>query len=103
MRLEIWQAQLVIGLPGGLFRSSARLVAGLTLSLREKFKSEYSRDARKRNLQLEARAHIEVQRWIDGCNLRGRATTREGLCEIHRRFCAELPEGSALDRRPGNT
>ncbi len=55
-------------------------------------KNEYSNDARKRNLQLEAKAHIAVQRWIDAGNLRARATTEAGICEIHRRFCEELPD-----------
>jgi len=55
-------------------------------------KSDYSKDARKRDLQLEARAHINVQRWIDGGGLARRAITSEGICEINRRFCEELPE-----------
>jgi Fic family protein len=55
-------------------------------------KNDYSTDARKRNLQLEAKAHIEVQKWIDEGGLKGRAVTVEGICEIHRRFCELLPE-----------
>src|SRR5271155_3489394 len=55
-------------------------------------KNDYSKDARKRDLQLEAKAHITVQKWIDGGGLTGRAVTREGICEVHRRFCEELPE-----------
>ena len=55
-------------------------------------KNDYSEDARKRSLQLEARAHIEVQKWIDEGGLRGRAVTIEGICEVHRRFCELLPE-----------
>lgn len=55
-------------------------------------KNDYSNDAGKRNLQLEAKAHISVQKWIDGGGLLGRATTAEGIREIHRRFCEELPE-----------
>jgi Fic family protein len=55
-------------------------------------KGEYSDNIKKKNLQLEAKAHIAVQRWIDDGNLRGRVTTREGICEVHRRFCAELPK-----------
>ena len=31
---------------------------------------DYSADIKKRNLQLEARAHIEVQKWIDAGGLR---------------------------------
>ena len=55
-------------------------------------KNDYSAEPEKRNLQLEARAHIAVQQWIDGGGLRGRATTAGGLIEIHRRFGDLLPE-----------
>src|ERR1700692_2033583 len=55
-------------------------------------KNDYSADPRKRDLQLEAKAHIAVQQWIDDGNLAGRAVTAEGVREIHRRFCASLPE-----------
>jgi hypothetical protein len=55
-------------------------------------KGEYSDNIKERNLQLEAKAHIAVQRWIEDGNLRGRVTTREGICEVYRRFCAELPK-----------
>lgn len=54
-------------------------------------KNDYSKDARKRDLQLEAKAHVAVQKWIDEGGLKGLAVTTEGVCEIHRRFCAELP------------
>ncbi len=53
---------------------------------------DYSANADKRNLQLEAKAHIAVQRWIDEGGLHGRAVTPEGLFEIHRRFAELLPE-----------
>ncbi len=55
-------------------------------------KEDYSQDARQRDLQLEARAHIAVQKWVDEGGVRGRALTTEGLCEIHRRFGELLPE-----------
>ena len=55
-------------------------------------KNEYSAEPEKRNLQLEARAHIAVQQWIDGGGLSGRATSAGGLIEIHRRFGDSLPE-----------
>src|ERR1700734_99956 len=55
-------------------------------------KNDYSADPRRRDLQLEAKAHIAVQRWIDEGNLRGRAATADGLRDIHRRFCELLPE-----------
>jgi Fic family protein len=41
---------------------------------------------------LEAEAHVTVQKWIDEGGLEGRATTQEAIVEIHRRFCALLPE-----------
>jgi Fic family protein len=56
-------------------------------------KDDYSKDARKRDLQLEAKAHITVQKWIDGGALKGGlAIKAEGIREIHRRFCELLPE-----------
>ena len=51
---------------------------------------DYSADARRRNLQLEARAHIEVQAWLDRGGLDVAPTTRECLTEIHRRFCGRI-------------
>src|SRR5712664_2978905 len=55
-------------------------------------KNDYSKDPRKRDLQLEAKAHVTVQRWIDGGGLKGRAVTSEGIREIHSRYCEQLPE-----------
>ncbi len=55
-------------------------------------KNDYSQDTRKRDLQLEAKAHIAVQRWIDIGGLAGRAVTSDGIREIHRRFGELLPE-----------
>lgn len=54
--------------------------------------NDYSADAGKRNLQLEAKAHITVQAWIDAGHLAGRETSTDGLTEVHRRFCELLPE-----------
>lgn len=55
-------------------------------------KNDYSAEPEKRNLQLEAKAHITVQQWIDEGDLKGRATSTDGICEIHRRFSELLPE-----------
>jgi Fic family protein len=63
------------------------------IDIERALKSDYSQDARKRDLQIEARAHITVQQWIDRGGLKGGlATKAEGICEIHRRFCELLPE-----------
>jgi Fic family protein len=55
-------------------------------------KGDYSADTEERNLQLEAKAHIAVQQWIDEGGLKNRAATSDGICEIHRRFCERLPD-----------
>ena len=56
-------------------------------------KQDFSKDKGKRNLQLEAKAHIETQKWIDdGGLVKGAGYTEAGICEIHRRFYELLPE-----------
>ena len=52
---------------------------------------DYSADPEKRDLQLEAKAHIAVQKWIDDGGLDSRATAPDAILEIHRRFCDLLP------------
>lgn len=61
------------------------------IDIERALRNDYSRDVKKRNLQLEARAHVTVQAWIDQGGLAGKAVTAEGLCEIHRRFGELLP------------
>ena len=53
---------------------------------------DYSANADQRNLQLEARAHIAVQQWIDEGGLYGRAVSLDGICEVHKRFGELLPD-----------
>jgi len=55
--------------------------------------NDYSDDPKQRDLQLEAHAHIVVQKWIDDGGLEGKATSREGILELHKRFCELLPDG----------
>jgi Fic family protein len=55
-------------------------------------KGDYSNDVKKRDLQLEAKAHIAVQQWIDRGGLRGRALTVGAIREVHERFCGLLPD-----------
>jgi Fic family protein len=92
-------------LPGSLLTSLADLVRSMNcyysnlieghymhpVDIERALKNDYSKDARKRDLQLEAKAHVAVQKWIDEGGLKGHAVTSEGICEIHRRFCEELP------------
>src|SRR5438046_1453194 len=55
-------------------------------------KGDYSDDAKKRDLQLEAKAHIAGEQWIDDGALKDRALATDSIREIHRRFCEMLPE-----------
>jgi Fic family protein len=55
-------------------------------------KNDYSADKRKRDLQLEAKAHIAVQKWIDEGGLRGKTVALDSILAIHRRFYEEMPE-----------
>jgi len=54
--------------------------------------ADFSREPEQRDLQLEALAHIQVQKWVDSGGLRAHPMARESLCEIHARFCENLPE-----------
>ena len=62
------------------------------IEIERALRGDYSRDAKKRDLQLEAKAHVVVQEWIDEGSLQGRAITADGIREVHRRFCELLPE-----------
>ena len=63
------------------------------IDIERALKNDYSKDMHKRDLQLEAKAHIQVQEWIDRGALKGgRAFREEGICEIHRRFGDLLPD-----------
>ncbi len=53
---------------------------------------EYSKDEKKRDLQLEAMAYISVQQWIDEGGPRGRAIAADFVREIHNRLCEALTD-----------
>jgi Fic family protein len=102
-------------LPGGIVAALADLVRAMNcyysnlieghdthpIDIERALKNDYSTDPHKRDLQLEAKAHIAVQRWIDDGNLRAKAATAEGLREVHRRFCEMLPEDLLWVEEPG--
>jgi Fic family protein len=54
--------------------------------------NDYSAEPGKRALQLEARAHIEVQRMIDHGNAPKEVVSAEFLLWIHGEFCRRLPD-----------
>jgi Fic family protein len=72
------------------------------IEIERALKGDYSQDKKKRDLQLEAQAHITVQQWIDEGGLpENRAVTVEGILEIHRRFCERLPDDLLWVENPG--
>ena len=93
-------------LPSGVLVALAHLVRAMNcyysnlieghdthpIDIEKALKNDYSKDETQRNLQLEAKAHITVQEWIDAGELSGREITPDGACEIHRRFCELLPD-----------
>jgi Fic family protein len=62
------------------------------IDIERALKNDYSNDPRKRDLQLEAKAHISVQRWIDSGGLPDRPLSLASIKEIHRHFCELLPD-----------
>lgn len=99
-------AGLRASLPAGLTAPLADLVRSMNcyysnlieghnthpIDIEKAIHNELSKDPKKRDLQLEAKAHIEVQRWIDEGNLDGRELSAAGLFEVHRRFTELLPD-----------
>jgi Fic family protein len=94
------------GLPGSLIGSLAGLVRSMNcyynklieghdthpIDIERALRNDYSTDQKKRDLQLEAKAHIAVQCWIDEGGLVGKATTSEAIRELHRRFYQAAPD-----------
>lgn len=101
-------------LPDGVVRALADLVRVMNchysnlieghdthpVDIERALKKDYSADPRRRNLQLEAEAHVSVQKWIDERGLNGRATTVEAILETHRRLCELLPEDLLVVEHP---
>ncbi len=93
-------------LPGGVLTALSHLVRAMNcyysnlieghdthpVDIERALRNDYSADNTKRNLQLEAKAHIAVQQWIDDGGLKSGATSIKGVCELHRRFAERLPE-----------
>ena len=93
-------------LPDGVLKALADLVRAMNcyysnlieghdthpVDIERALKNDYSTEPEKRNLQLEAKAHITVQKWIDEGGLEDKATCTDGIREIHRRFSELLPE-----------
>jgi len=54
--------------------------------------NDYAQEPERRNLQKEARAHIEVQRLIDRGEAPSPVVSTEFILWVHREFCERLPD-----------
>ena len=65
-------------------------------------KNDYNTDLEKRNLQLEAKAHIMVQQWIDSIIIDDtiHITSIDFILDIHRRFYNNIPEALQIIEDP---
>jgi Fic family protein len=106
VELAAKSAGLRRSLPAGVVEALAELVRAMNcyysnlieghnthpVDIERALREDYSEEPRKRNLQLEARAHVTVQKWIDEDGLVNRSATRQGICDVHRRFGELLPD-----------
>jgi Fic family protein len=60
--------------------------------------NDYSHDKKKRDLQVEAKAHVTVQAWIDGGGVSGRSGTADAILVAFVKTCRKIFSG--LKTRP---
>ena len=103
-------------LPEGVLKALADLVRAMNcyysnlieghdthpVDIERALKNDYSANAEQRNLQLEAKAHIEVQRWIDTGGLHESAVSPAAISDIHRQFGTWLPDALLWVDHPDN-
>ena len=72
------------------------------IDIERALQGDYSANPKKSDLQLEAKAHITVQRWIDEGGLQEPVTAPASIAELHRRFCELLPDDLLYVEDPVN-
>ena len=70
------------------------------VDIEKALRHDNSADHAKRDLQLEATAHISIQAWIDGGGLAQGVLSHDAICEIHRKFYEHLPESLQWAENP---
>lgn len=98
--------RLKSALPAGVVDALAHLVRAMNcyysnlieghdthpIDIERAMQNDYSDDPKKRDLQKEARAHIEVQAWIDAGGFDAYDSLSAFSLEMHRRFGELLPD-----------
>ncbi len=106
LQLTAHSTALRSALPSGIVTALSALVRNMNcyysnlieghdthpIDIERALNEDFSHDPKQRDLQLEARAHIEVQRWIDEGGLSDKATASKSVLAMHGRFCSALPE-----------
>jgi Fic family protein len=64
----------------------------LPVDINRAMAGEFAEDNQRRNLQLEAKAHIEVQQMIDYGKAPTPALSIDFILWVHREFCQRLPD-----------
>jgi Fic family protein len=92
---------------GNLVRSMncyySNLIEGhntLPIDIDRALAGDFAEDKRKRALQLEARAHIEVQQMIDRGEAPSSPVSEEFIRWVHNEFCSRLPEDLLIVENP---
>lgn len=92
---------------GNLVRSMncyySNLIEGhntLPIDIDRAMAGEYAAETEKRSLQLEARAHIEVQQLIDHGDMPFPVLSVAGICWLHGEFCRRLPDELLIVANP---
>ena len=61
---------------------------------------DFAEDKNKRDLQIEARAHIEVQRIIDRGDAPAPPVSQEFILWVHKEFCERMPADLLIVQNP---
>jgi Fic family protein len=72
----------------------------LPIDIDRALNNELSKEPERRNLQLEARAHIEVQQMIDRGGAPSPVVSVDFIIWTHRNFCERLPEDLLIVDHP---
>jgi len=72
----------------------------LTIDIDRALNDDLSKEPERRNLQLEARAHIEVQRMIDRGEAPSPALSVDFIIWTHKNFCERLPDELLVVEHP---
>lgn len=70
------------------------------IAIERALQGNYDADPKKRDLQLEAKAHIEVQAWIDHGGIKDNIFSPKAMVEIHKAFYEKLPDELCLVENP---